>query len=44
MTDLNLDLGFLRVTGKGNKQRMIPVGSQARAAIEDYTSQARSAL
>jgi len=44
MTDLNLDLGFLRVTGKGNKQRMIPVGSKARASIEEYTSQARSAL
>lgn len=44
LTDLNLDLGFLRVTGKGNKQRLIPVGSQAQAAIQEYLSAARGAL
>ncbi|HEY3444003.1 MAG TPA: site-specific tyrosine recombinase XerD [Paludibaculum sp.] len=44
LTDLNLDLGFLRVNGKGNKQRLVPVGSQAQAAIQEYLSAARSAL
>ena len=44
MTGLNLDLGFLRVTGKGNKQRMIPVGSKAQAALQDYLSGARATL
>ena len=44
LTDLNLDLGFVRVTGKGNKQRMIPVGYKAQAAIQEYLSQARAAL
>lgn len=44
LTDVNLDVGVVRVTGKGNKQRIIPVGSQAQAAIHDYLSQARAAL
>ncbi len=44
MTDVNLDLGFVRVTGKGNKQRMIPVGSKAKAALEEYVTAARAAL
>ncbi len=28
--------GFIRVTGKGNKTRLIPVGSSAREALEAY--------
>ena len=44
LTDLNLDAGFVRVTGKGNKQRMIPVGSRAQAALQEYLSQARTTL
>lgn len=28
--------GFLRITGKGNKQRLVPVGSQALKEIEHY--------
>jgi integrase/recombinase XerD len=43
-TDLDLDLGFVRVTGKGNKQRIIPVGSKAEPALEDYLSGARASL
>jgi integrase/recombinase XerD len=35
-TDLDLDGGTVVVTGKGNKQRVIPLGSHARAAIERY--------
>ncbi len=44
LTDLNLDLGFVRVTGKRDKQRLVPVGSAARKAIEEYLSWARGAL
>lgn len=44
LTELNLDLGFVRVTGKGNKQRMIPVGSKAQTALRDYLSEARASL
>ena len=31
--DLDLDEGLVRVTGKGRKTRIVPVGSQARAAL-----------
>jgi integrase/recombinase XerD len=27
---------FLLITGKGNKERLVPLGSQARAALADY--------
>ncbi|OOR88873.1 recombinase XerC [Moraxella caviae] len=34
--DLDLNAGVVRVLGKGNKTRIAPVGSKARAAIADY--------
>ncbi|WP_375426201.1 site-specific tyrosine recombinase XerD [uncultured Friedmanniella sp.] len=34
----------LRVLGKGNKQRVVPVGSYARAALASYLVRARPAL
>ena len=34
----------IRVTGKGNKQRMVPVGSFARAAIDAYLTRSRPVL
>ncbi len=43
-SDLNLDLGVLRTTGKGNKQRLVPVGREAIKAVEDYLAGSRSAL
>ncbi len=42
--DLNAELGVLRVLGKGNKQRMVPVGKQALTAIADYLAGARPLL
>lgn len=33
--------GMLRITGKGNKQRLVPVGSQAMAAVDQYLVRAR---
>ena len=43
-SDLESNLGILRVTGKGNKQRLVPVGKSALAAIERYLAEARPAL
>jgi integrase/recombinase XerD len=36
--------GFLRVTGKGNKTRMVPVGGRASEAIDDYLCHERPNL
>jgi integrase/recombinase XerD len=44
MGDLDLDLGVLRATGKGRKQRMIPVGKAALAAVRAYLESGRPAI
>ena len=33
---VNLDVGYLRVTGKGAKQRLVPMGERARQLLEQY--------
>ena len=38
---LNTEMGFLRLTGKGGKQRLVPVGKEALAAIESYVEDGR---
>ena len=38
------DLGVLRVTGKGNKQRMVPFGESARDAVDRYLLDGRPKL
>jgi integrase/recombinase XerD len=40
--DVQLNMGFLRCTGKGAKERVIPLGRMAAAALEVYTEQART--
>jgi integrase/recombinase XerD len=46
--DLNvddvIDNDVVRLTGKGNKQRIVPLGSYARAAIDAYLVRARPIL
>ena len=44
VTDLDAAMGFLRTTGKGNKQRLIPVGDPAIKAIEKWSDDGRRAL
>ena len=41
LAELNSQLGVLRVTGKGDKQRMVPVGKVALQAIETYLERDR---
>jgi len=41
---LHLDQGYLTVVGKGSKERAVPVGSKATAAIEEYLARARGVL
>ena len=33
---VNLEQGFMKVTGKGNKQRMVPLGKHAADALKNY--------
>ncbi len=47
LTNLELDnlffeIGFIRVVGKGNKERLVPVGEAAQLAIEHYIELVRS--
>lgn len=42
--DLNLEAGYLTCTGKGDKQRLVPMGDQAVAWIQRYIREARPAL
>jgi integrase/recombinase XerD len=44
LTDLDLEYGVLRTTGKGNKQRIVPVGKAALAAVREYLRNGRAAL
>lgn len=42
--DLDLAHGRLRVTGKGRKERRVPIGDAARRALQTYLASGRSAL
>ncbi len=44
LSDLNAELGVVRVTGKGDRQRLVPVGRPALAAIAGYCEAARRQL
>jgi integrase/recombinase XerD len=43
-TDLNLDIGYLRCFGKGNKERVVPLGKVAIAATLEYLRDLRPKL
>ena len=44
LSDLFFDEGFLKVTGKGNKQRFVPIGGQTIKLINLYKNEIRSHL
>jgi integrase/recombinase XerD len=44
VSDLERNLGFVRVVGKGNKHRIVPVGKVALEAVEVYLGSGRPGL
>ncbi len=44
LENLSIEEGFIRVVGKGNKTRIVPVGRQALAAIQTYLTCGRPEL
>ena len=44
VAELNLELGVLSCTGKGSKQRIVPLGAQASTCVREYLAKARPAI
>jgi len=44
LEQLHLEAGFVNVVGKGNKERVVPLGRQAIAALERYLAAGRPRL
>lgn len=44
LEQLHLEAGFITVIGKGNKERVVPVGSKAIASLEKYLRSGRPRL
>ena len=42
--NVNLDVGFLKCTGKGDKERIVPVGKKAKEAVARYIEKVRPRL
>ncbi|MDD5544152.1 MAG: site-specific tyrosine recombinase XerD [Acidobacteriia bacterium] len=43
-SELHLEPGYVQCMGKGNKERIVPLGRSAAAAVEKYISEARALL
>lgn len=43
-TGINLEAGFVRVFGKGSKERVVPVGRMALSTIQEYLDDSRPLL
>ncbi|AVK83361.1 site-specific tyrosine recombinase XerD [Lysinibacillus sp. B2A1] len=44
LSDIHLTMGFVRVFGKGGKERIIPLGKSALSALNHYLNSARGQL
>ena len=44
LAEVSLDMGVLRVMGKGAKERLVPLGEQALDSVQAYLKTARAAL
>ena len=42
LSDIEFEAGFIKVTGKGNKQRLVPLGEFSRKAIDEYLNHAKT--
>lgn len=41
LSNLYLDVDFIKVTGKGNKERLVPIGAEAQKYIKMYKNEVR---
>lgn len=44
LQDINLDGNFVRVMGKGSKERMVPMGSKARSVVYEWLKNGRPSM
>ena len=44
LQDINLEAGFVRVFGKGSKERVVPIGQHAKEKVESYVEKSRNIL
>ena len=44
MNQINLEAGYLRCTGKGSKERIVPIGSTAAKYLREYLDRSRPKL
>lgn len=43
-SQINFEVGYVRVVGKGDKERLVPIGEVALEAVKSYIDKARSLL
>lgn len=44
MRDIDWDEEYIKVTGKGNKERQVPLGAKAKAALLNYVNNGRTVI
>ena len=44
VSQLDMQVGYLRTLGKGSKERIVPIGAMAKSAVENYILNSRPAL
>lgn len=44
ISDVNLDMGYIKCYGKGAKERIVPLGSIAAKCVQDYINKGRAKL
>lgn len=44
LEDLKLEMGYILVRGKGDKERMVPLGAPAQRALQEYLKNSRAVI